>query len=62
MEKQSLTKVLNEIELKEINGGITPFGAVLTVFGVISVVEGVAYGVGYAHGWIDKQIEKISDE
>ncbi|MBK3515976.1 class IIb bacteriocin, lactobin A/cerein 7B family [Carboxylicivirga marina] len=62
MKELNLIRELDSKELKETNGGITPLGGVLLVFGVIGAVETVAYGIGYAHGWIDKQIEKYSTE
>ncbi|MBS2209823.1 class IIb bacteriocin, lactobin A/cerein 7B family [Carboxylicivirga mesophila] len=62
MKNIEILRELDAKELKETNGGITPFGAVLTVFGVIGAVEYVAYGIGYAHGWVDKQIEKMSND
>lgn len=57
---ESELKNLSLIEIKEVNGGITVFGAVLAVAGVIGAAKLGAYYAGYAHGWIEKQIEKIN--
>ncbi len=53
---------LSNEEMRNINGGITPFAAVLVVGGVIGVAKTVSYVAGYIHGWIDKQIDRLRDD
>ncbi|MCU4165000.1 class IIb bacteriocin, lactobin A/cerein 7B family [Carboxylicivirga caseinilyticus] len=53
---------LSDKELKTVNGGIAPVVAVLTAFGVIGAIDRTAYYIGYVHGWIDKQIDELTND